>query len=210
MLRQVHNLVSAYRSKNIQPPASGPIIFLIAAASGTGKRTLMHAMWTFGKRSIQVIRKATTRRMHKDDGPEIYRVSETALGGMDIRYEFHHTSYGIDTQPIWEGIAAGRPQILITNMQQFDRFRSEFGDIVVCLYLHATRTRAELFKSQLHRHRSSAKATAKVHEIAQIHEGYIQNISSFRHVLLNTIQREDFWEQMFRLILYYKGERIGA
>jgi guanylate kinase len=204
MLRQVRNVVASYRSGKTRAAIRGPVVFLIAAASGAGKRTLMSAMYTLGRRSINVIRKATTRAMHPDDGDEIYQVTDDELATLDIRYRFHETDYGIDTAPIWDSLADGRPQILITNIQQFARFRAIFGDLVVCVYLHATRTRKQLYESQLRRHKDPRKAKMKVREISRIHEDYIRNIPDFHHVLLNTIQREDFWEQMFRLIQHYK------
>ena len=106
---------------------------------------------------------------------------------------------------MWQSLAEGRPQILITNIQQFARFREIFGDLVVSVYLHATRTRKELYESQLLRHHDAETAREKVKEISKIHQDYIANIASFQHVLLNTIQREDFWEQMFRLIQAYRS-----
>ena len=53
MLQQVRNLVSAYRAGSIRRSSRGPVVFLVAAASGTGKRTLMDAMFTLGRRSIK-------------------------------------------------------------------------------------------------------------------------------------------------------------
>src|SRR2546430_870498 len=133
MLQQVRNIVNGYEADIIRKGMKGPVIFLIAAASGSGKRTLMSAMFTFGRRSIQVIRKATTRRIHDDDGQEIYHVDKIDDRDFDINYVFHNTEYGVDTAKIWENLARGRPQILITNMQQFQKFRDKFGPLTVCV-----------------------------------------------------------------------------
>lgn len=203
MLQQVRNVVAGYETGSIRKGMKGPVIFLIAAASGSGKRTLMSAMYSFGRRSIQVIQKATTRKIHDEDGQEIYHVDKIDEDRFDINYIFHKTEYGIETAKIWENLARGRPQILITNMQQFQKFRDRFGPLTVCVYLHATRTKKQLYEWQLKRHRNAEQARGKVSELGKIHQDYIDNIAHFHHVLLNTIEVEDFWEQMFRLIRFY-------
>lgn len=203
LLDQVRNIIVGYDAGLIRRGMKGPVIFLIAAASGSGKRTLMSAMYNFGRRSIYVIEKATTRLLHPDDGQEIYHVDKIDGTTFDINYVFHETEYGIETEKIWQNLARGRPQILITNMQQFEKFRERFGPLTVCVYLHATRTKKQLYEWQLKRHGDAEKASLKVAELRRIHQDYIENIAHFQHVLLNTIEVEDFWEQMFRLVRFY-------
>ena len=203
MLDQVTNIIAGYDAGIIRKGMKGPVIFLIAAASGSGKRTLMSAMYNFGRRFIEVIEKATTRPIHPDDGREIYHVDKIDGATFDISYTFHKTEYGIETAKIWQNLARGRPQILITNMQQFENFRERFGPLAVCVYLHATRTKKQLYEWQLKRHGDAEKASLKVAELRRIHQDYVENIAKFQHVLLNTIEVEDFWEQMFRLVRFY-------
>jgi len=207
MLQQVTNLVKGYEKGIVRKDMKGPVIFLIAAASGAGKYTLISAMYDLGRRSIRVIKKATTRDVkyppNGDDGKEIYHVDEIDPNEFDINYVLKDTEYGIKTTEIWRDISRGRPQILITNMQQFHKFREKFGPLVVCVYLHATRTREQLFEWQRRKH-GVEKAKVKVANLDRIHQDYIDNIAEFQHVLLNTLEKEDFWEQMFRLIKFYR------
>lgn len=108
---------------------------------------------------------------------------------------------------MWQNLSEGRSQILITNMQQFHKFRENFDPLIVCVYLHATLTRKQLkqlFKLQVRRHGDNEKAKRKVQELDNIHQDYIDNIAEFQHVLLNTLEKEDFWEQMLRLIRFYR------
>lgn len=204
MLQQVTNIVGAYEKEIIHKDMKGPVIFLIAAASGAGKRTLMSAICDLGRRKISVVKKATTRTIHDNDGPEIYHVDEINHNKLDINYRFQATEYGIATTQMWQNLSQARPQILITNMQQFHRFREKFGPLIVCVYLHATRTRKQLFEWQVKRHKDIAKARLKVEKLDRIHQDYIDNIAEFQHVLLNTLEKEDFWDQMFRLIKLYR------
>ncbi|CAD6494277.1 MAG: Guanylate kinase [Candidatus Argoarchaeum ethanivorans] len=206
MLQQVINLVEGYENGIVHKDMRGPVIFLIAAAPGAGKRTLTTAMYGFGRKSITVVKKATTRKIHDDDGPEIYHVDEINHTKFNINYSFHdkYTEYGIETGIMWQNLSKGRSQILITNMQQFRKFREMFGPLVVCVYLHATRTMKQLFEWQVERHGDEEKAKRKVEELDRIHQDYISNIAEFQHVLLNTLEKEDFWEQMLRLMRFYR------
>jgi guanylate kinase len=209
LLQQVTKLAEGYEKRLVHKDMKGPVIFLIAAAPGAGKRTLMSAMYDLGRRSITVVEKATTRPKHDDDGEEIYHVDEIDPNKFDINYTYHdqYTGYGIETARMWQNLSKGRSQILITNMQQFQKFREKFGPLVVCVYLHATLTRKQLkqlFELQVKRHGDKEKAKQKVKEHNNIHQDYIDNIAEFQHVLLNTLEKEDFWEQMLRLIRFYK------
>ena len=206
MLQQVTNLVKGYENGIVHKDMRGPVIFLIAAAPGAGKRTLMTAMYDFGRKSITVVEKATTRTIHDDDGPEIYHVDEIDPNKFNINYSFHdkYTEYGIETERMWQNLSKGRSQIIITNMQQFHKFREMFGPLVVCVYLHATRTMKQLFEWQVERHGDEEKAKRKLEELDRIHQDYISNIAEFQHVLLNTLEKEDFWEQMLRLMQFYR------
>lgn len=204
MLEQVNNIVSGYNKGIIRKGMRGPVIFLIAAASGSGKRTLMSAMYNLGRKRIEVVKKATTRKIHDDDGPEIYHVDRIDPELLDINYTFHDTEYGINTKLIWDNLSSGKPQIVITNIDQFSKFKKKFDPLVVCIYLHATRTRKQLYEWQLKRHGDKEKAKLKVNEIKEIHCSYIKYICEFQHILLNTLEIEDFWDQMFRLITFYK------
>ena len=205
MLVQVQNIVLANNNNIMAIRPKGPVIFMIAAASGAGKRTLMQAMFSLGKKSIKVIIKATDRNAQEDDGQEIESNKKISPEEYDINYEFNNNKYGIKSADIWHNLATGYPQIIITNMNQFDRFKTIFGSAAVGVYLHATRTREEILELQTKKLKSTQKALSKVKKMEEIHQGYINNIHRFNHVLLNTIEREDLWEQMFRLIKFYQN-----
>jgi guanylate kinase len=203
MYEQLNNIVRAYSDEIVMLQSKGPVMFLIAAASGAGKRTLMHAMYTLGQRSIEVISKSTNRPAQKDDGEEIIP-NTTIDGSFDIHYEFNSNQYGIRSSEIWDNLASGHSQIVITNMDEFHQFFKIFGHLAVGVYLHATRTKEEIFELQKKKLGNEERALKKVDKMEEIHKGYITNISKFKHVLLNTIEKEDLWEQMFRLIKHYK------
>jgi len=204
MLLQVKNITDGYINYGTKPH-KGPVIFLIAAASGAGKKTLMEAMYSLGSKSINVIKKETDRDQQPGDGPEIIAGVKNVKGKYIINYSFGNNNYAIDDKIIWDNLKTGLPQIIITNMQQFHKFREIFGNSTVNIYLHATRTSKELYEHQLQKLNGDRnKAELKIKKVEQIHQDYIKNISLFHHVLLNTIKKEDLWDQMFKLIQYYK------
>lgn len=126
MLQQVTNLVEGYEKGIVRKDMKGSVIFLIAAASGAGKRTLMDAMYNLGRRSISVVRKATTREVkyapQGDDGEEIYHIDRIDPKIFDINYIFQDTEYGVETATMWRNLSKGRPQILITNIHNLRDF----------------------------------------------------------------------------------------
>jgi len=206
MLEQLNNIVNSYSNEKTIAKINGPVLFLIAAASGAGKRTLMHAMFKMGRRSIKVIKKYTNRGVQPDDGDEIIPNTEIEFNtDFDIKYPFGKNWYGIKSNDIWNNLAHGFPQIIITNMNEFHQFSKKFGSAAIGVYLHATRTKEEIFELQKKKLGSEKDAQEKVDKMEEIHRGYINSIANFKHVLLNTIEKEDLWEQMFRLIKYYQG-----
>ncbi len=208
MLEQVKNIVNNSSNNHFTKNKKGPVIFLIAAASGAGKRTLMNAMWNLGRKSITVIKKETNRDKQLGDGDEIIPgVKDLKEKNYEITYPFNENLYGIDTEQIWDNLKLGLPQIVITNMQQFEKFKQIFGNLTVNIYLHSTRTKEEILEFQTKKLKSEEKAIRKVQKIDVVHSDYIENISKFRHILLNTIEKEDLWDQMFNLINSYKACR---
>lgn len=205
MYKQLNNIVKSYANGKIIPRSTGPVVFLIAAASGAGKKTLMHAMYTMGRRNIKVIVKYTNRGHQREDGPEIIPNTDVAnTPEIDIKYPFNSNMYGVKSSDIWNNLATGYSQIIITNMNEFHQFQKIFGDIAIGVYLHATRTKDEIFEWQKKKLGNETDAQKKVAKMEDIHIGYIKNIAKFKHILLNTIEKEDLWEQMFRLIKYYQ------
>jgi len=203
MVSQLKNIVVNNNNDEYIVGQKGPVIFLIAAGPGAGKRTLNNAMYTLGKNSIIVIPKETNRGDRPNDGKEIVTNISNAKSKYSIGYTFNDKDYGIDEKLIWNNLKYGLPQIVITNMQQFPKFKKIFGTTIVNVYLHATRTREELLQRQKEKEGSDEEAHKALVKVDETHQNYVDNIHNFHHVLLNTIEKEDLWEQMFRLIKHY-------
>jgi guanylate kinase len=170
-------------------------------------------MQDLGGRAISIVPKATERPVDPDeDGDEIYHVDYLDPAKFNLRYEFQGTNYGLQTSLIWKNLERGLSQVLISNMGQFGRLRDEFGDLVVCVYLHATRTIEERLTHQVQKH-GEEQGRERVRRLDDVHNDYIAQIADFQHVLLNTLEEEDLAEQMLALVEFYQssaGTMIGT
>ena len=99
--------------------------------------------------------------------------------------------------------------MVISNMKVFDEFEKHFGDRVVFIYLHATRSEEEIRAYQLQQnHGDPEEAERRIQEIRVVHDDYMDNIARFEHVLLNTAYKEDLFDQMIGLVNFYEAGSV--
>jgi guanylate kinase len=195
-----------------------PVLFVVAAASGAGKGLLME---TTGRLMSDGVIRTVTKQALRDPKPNDRRDGMVSLGHdglfgdeFDFRWEFHKgggqsgTRYAISTSEVERGLQQGVHQIVVSNIAVFDDFRRRFGDHTVFLYLHATRSEAEVRDYQLANCATVEEAEQRIREIRDVHEAYMENIWRFDHVLLNTTFKEDLFDQMLELIHHYS--RVGS
>jgi guanylate kinase len=128
----------------------------------------------------------------------------------DLRWEFHKhsqgrgTEYAVSSVEIERNLADGLPQIFVSNVDQFETFRTAWPDNAVFVYLHRLVSDQDYFTFQTNKWQDDPKqATTRIAEKARVHEQYISRIAEFDHVLLNTGYEEDLYDQMFRLLEFY-------
>ncbi len=213
MTRQAINLLNFYKNTSTKLPKKNPIIFIVSAASGSGKGLLMESIKeVIGSEQIKIITKEAKREKKENDRRDgMIAIGEKGSFSPDYnltwffhRGEYHGgTEYAVSEKVIRENLAEKIPQIFISNIGQIDRFKKLFGSHAVFLYLHATRSDAEIKDFQYKRCKTKEEAEQRIKEIEKVHQDFISTISEFDHVLLNTAFPEDLYEQMFRLIDYY-------
>ena len=137
----------------------------------------------------------------------------------DLQWVFHKQQdgkaagkgiqYAVSSHEIAENIRKGLPQILISNMDQFERFREIYGNRAVFLYVYRLASAQDTEGWYLSVNPDQADARARIEEIRRVHESYMERIAEFDHVLLNTTHQEDLYDQIFHLLEYYHeiGER---
>jgi len=213
MKRQAINLLEYYRKNNFKKKKESPAVFIVSAASGSGKGTLMESIRdVIGIENIHITRKEAKRNSKvgdKRDGMIAIGNNGSFSKDFNLTWFFHKgenytgTEYAVSKKEIKKNIRRGKPQIFISNMGQIEKFRKLLGDHAVFLYLHATRSDEEIKEFQYSRCDSEEEAKQRIKEIEDIHKSYIKHIADFDHVLLNTAFLEDLYEQMFKLIGYY-------
>jgi len=140
----------------------------------------------------------------------------------DIQWEFHKrlednnnhneqilgkgVEYAVSSLEIENNITSGLPQIFVSNMEQFSRFREIYGSRVVFLYLHRLATEQDMEKYYtwyFSVNPNKGDAQARIQEIRTVYQSYIDHIAEFDRVLLNTSHKEDLYDQIFNLIEFH-------
>ncbi len=238
MVDQVKNLISQldyfapYKQKQYPP------IFVVAAASGAGKGTLMEMLHFIGRDKVRITSKLAKRAPKdgdKRDGMIALQRSEQNApqwpawwtddmresgkaaefpSEYDLRWVFHKrhgsnaggTEYAVSSTEIQRNLDNGMPQIFISNMSEFETFRSRWPHNTVFLYLHRLVSAHENREFQMEKWRDDpGEAETRIAEKQHVHDMYVKNIAEFDHVLLNTAYQEDLYDQMFRLLEFYSN-----
>jgi len=211
-LRQAENVLQNDHSQTIhdrpQPVhhKPQPVIFMVCAPPGAGKGTLMENLNIMGKDKVRIVTKMAKRSEEATDK----RDGMVAIGDDGVfpeefgwRWVFHgNTEYAVSVSEINANIASGHPQIFISNMSQMSAARALFGDRIVFLYLHSTLSEDQR-RAHFVRKLGPRRAEERVRSADRVFLEYVDNITHFDHVLLNTTYPEDLYDQMFRLLEHY-------
>jgi len=216
MLTQYRSLVRYYRFAG-RSTVELPLFFVVAASSGAGKGVMMEALRKIGSDRVAVVPKIARRERKEGDAEDgMVPIGNAPFPDeIDFRWSFHKgeessgTEYGISSVTVKDNISAGHHQIVVSNMGQFENFRSRYGDRVVFIYLHRVQTQEAMEAREHKRGRTPEEARDRIAEVRTVHEEYLTRIAEFRHVLLNTTDyAEDLFDQMFRLIEHYDSEQL--
>ena len=132
----------------------------------------------------------------------------------DLQWVFHKkqgltgtgTQYTVSSMEIQRNIDQCMPQIFVSNMDQFESFRERWPYNTVFVYLHRLVSEHENREFQIDKWKGNpAEAEARIAEKQYVHDMYTQRIAEFDHVLLNTAYKEDLYDQMFRLLEFYRN-----
>lgn len=216
MTHQVKNLLLFYKTNSIKVRKKKPPVFIVSAASGSGKGMLMESIQeVIGIENIKITNKMAKRspkKSDKQDGMKAIGKDGEFDEDFNLRWTFHKgefhtgTEYAVSEKEIKTNIQQGIPQIFVSNTEQVNRFKNILEDNAVFIYLHATRSDEEIKNFQYKNCKTEEEAKQRLKEIDDVHNSYINQIFDFDHVLLNTAYPEDMYEQMFTLIDHYTNE----
>ncbi len=204
MVEQALSIIKYYSLNPKRVPAHPPV-FVICAASGMGKGTLMELVNLIGGKTIRIANKVGARdpkNNDKSDGMVALGKGSQLPPEYDVRWVYHkNIPYGISSAQVHRSIQEGVAQVFVANMDQIERLRSIFGSNVSFVYLHRTTTREEMksFQSDLHIN-SPEQVAIRLEEVDKVYSEYLKRIAEFDHVLLNTRYKEDLFAQMLQII----------
>lgn len=174
-------------------------IFVIVGGKNSGKDEIIRAVQDLGGLHAQMIPKFTSRIRQKDDGKEIrcnYKFLKNGAGkykivsqendenyDCDIVYFKNDNYYGIDTHKIWNGLRKQKFQVIVVSeVDAINKLIEKFGSLVVLIYVHGMDEEEDLFEFRL----------------------FLENFNEFDHVLIAENQKEDLYDQLFRLFRAYE------
>lgn len=180
-----------------------PRFVVIVGGPGSGKDFAIQAMNDLGAQHAQIIPKHTSRSRQEDDQAEMICVDDEsyALERCDVVYENYGARYGLVTKEVWEGLRSGVFQVaVVSNVGAINDLRRIFGALLLLVYVHSE-VSAEEFR------RTSVGTAEYVEERYQKYrmafDMYLDNFLAFDHVLIWSGDRENLFDQIFRLFRAY-------
>jgi guanylate kinase len=178
-------------------------IIIIAAGSFAGKDNLVNAMIHIEPNKVTAYQKGTTRPKKTDDNNELkHYKSEQLPDSYDLIYEKNGYQYGISTLGLWNELSQEKiVLIVLSDLKLINSLKHKFNQICSVIYLHANIDKEELENARNELSREEFDKREK--SIAELHEIYVNNMNVFDHVLLNTSESEDLYEQAFNILDHY-------
>jgi dephospho-CoA kinase len=117
-------------------------------------------------------------------------------------YEKNGYQYGISTLGLWNELSQEKiVLIVLSDLKLINSLKHKFNQICSVIYLHANIDKEELENARNELSREEFDKREK--SIAELHEIYVNNMNVFDHVLLNTSESEDLYEQAFNILDHY-------
>nr|WP_320022751.1 hypothetical protein [uncultured Draconibacterium sp.] len=201
-IEQIYTLNHSF--KNIFGSAAHVII--IAGGSFSGKDDLVNAMIQIEPRKVALYRKGTTRPKTQRDKNELKHLNELTAK-YDIQYEKNGYKYGICINDIWSILSDQKiALIVLSDIEAIEAIKNSFQNICSVIYLHSNIDSEELEEAQ--KTMNSNEFEKRLASIDQLLSSYISKIELFNHVLLNTSEAEDLYDQALNILDYYLGNAI--
>ena len=198
---QLVNLYNRDNRKLRSLSGSPARILLIVGASFSGKDELVNAMMQIEPSKIALYRKATTRPKNKKDKDELIHLKSIPKS-YDVIYEKNGFSYGLSTKKIWSELSKEKiVLIIVSDLDSIEKLKKEFYDVCSVIYLHSNVEKEELEEAR--KTMSEKEFTKRKNSIAELLKVYFGNMNIFDHVLLNTSESEDLYDQAFNILDFY-------
>lgn len=200
--RQLDNVLTG-PGRRLRLSQARPRIFAIVGASFSGKDKLVNALQQLAPDRAKIYQKYSTRPKRMSDKGELRHRRELPKS-CDIRYSRQGFEYGIRTSELWLALQSGVVQLLVvSDIQSIERLRVVFGEICTVLYLHASFDRDEMRRVMKSEGLATDEIETRLNGIDELHDAYCNHMLLFDHVLLNTSEPEDLYDEAFSLLDFY-------
>lgn len=176
--------------------------FIICGNSFSGKDELAVAMTRMQKDRVHSYVKASDRTELSDEEPK--NLKHFAKGEIpkkyDTLYEMQESTYGISLQDIWKHLECGVSVVLVlNNFETIQKLVEKFEGLAVSVFLHANKTIGEARQILTEAGLSERKIELRLEVAQKLEEEFAEQPELFDHVLLNTTELEDLYDQAFNL-----------
>jgi guanylate kinase len=218
LINQFHGIVRSNSKLTISTKRiKKPLLFLVAAASGSGKGLFTETLNDIAPNEIGIVSKQGKRGSRANDRRDgMLAIGTDGQFGQDFNliYEMHKgegfkgIEYAFSEKEIKKNLSEGKNLIAIANVllspQLWKIMKNLFGEHLVVIYLLRFEDEKKLKAYHQSRCKSIKELQARMSEINETYVAYVKNISEVDHVILNTAYPEDLFDQMFRLLEYYR------
>ncbi len=178
-------------------------ILIIAGASFSGKDELVNALIQIEPNKVSAYKKGTTRKKTKSDKDELVHLKKLPKR-YDISYEKNGYFYGIDSKEVWKILSKEKIVIIVlSDLSSILKISDEFKNLVSTIYLHSNIDQDQLIEAK--KSLPKEEFLKRSNSSRNLKSVYINNLSVFDHVLLNTSEPEDLYDQAFNILDYYFG-----
>lgn len=180
-----------------------PRFVVIVGGPGSGKDFAIQAMNDLGAQHAQIIPKHTSRRRKADDEAEMVCSDDEgyALDRCDILYENYGAKYGLMTKEVWRGLRGGVFQVaVVSNLEAINGLRRIFGSLLLLVYVHSEVSPEEFKRTSLG---TKEYVEERYQKYRMAFDLYLDNFLAFDHVLIWSGDRENLFDQIFRLFRAY-------
>lgn len=207
---QLHRQVDAiiHAEQRSQPSQLPSRIFAICGASLSGKEKLVLSMQRMDPTRSINYKKGTTRpSASNDEDAHTFFSSEQELRDQyDIVYRKQGYHYGVNSNDLWNSLKQQRVCLLVINdVNSIKKLKEQFGEFCTVLYLHADITLDEM-EARLRQPQMQvpdADVSKRIQVSIDLYNEYCEHMGIFDHVLLNTTEMEDLYDQTFNVFERY-------
>lgn len=180
-----------------------PQVITITGPSRAGKSTAIRYLLACANSDFRpkLVSKFTTRGRRTDDQDDEVRCVPEIPDQCDLVYEQYGVRYGLELHTIFDLIAQGNSPIVVLNdVRAVEDVRLAWGELARSLFIFRQDLSSEAYYEALKASRGPEDARPRFDKALTIFRIYIENISLFDHVIINSGSFEELETQVKQIV----------